>query len=109
MPLDHNNKSSTPEGLGCTLSHSSAISYSRARGSTCFGHCPYLSLRDITVHIDANDPHDSWYNHSGDNLHFQHISKSLVDLISEQTVGLGEIMFWRGFWYPGRLIGRSHW
>jgi hypothetical protein len=37
MPLDRNNKYSTPEGLGRTLSCSSAISYSRARGSTRFG------------------------------------------------------------------------
>jgi hypothetical protein len=70
MPLDCNNKYFTPEGLGRTLSHSSAISYSHAQGSTRFGPRPYPSLRDIAVCIDANDPHDSWYNHSGDDLHF---------------------------------------
>jgi hypothetical protein len=70
MLLDCNNKYFTPEGLGCTLSHSSAISYSRARGSTRFGPCPYPSLRVIAVRINANNPHDSWYDHSGDDLHF---------------------------------------
>jgi hypothetical protein len=71
MPLDRNHKYSTPEGLGRTLSRPSSISYPRARGSTRFGPRPYPSLRQIAARIDANDARESWYDHTGDDLHFR--------------------------------------
>jgi hypothetical protein len=69
MPLDHTNRYFTPEGLGQTLSRTSAISHPRARGSTRFSPRPYPSLRDIATCIDGGG--EAWFDHPGEDLYFR--------------------------------------